>query len=206
MKIIDLSVPLNEATPTYPGDPPTKLEPVASVKKDGYAFTYLSVNSHTGTHIDAPAHMLPNGATLDSYPIEQFIGRGVYIDVTDQTFSLNTVKESDIQSGDIVLFHTSMDQAYHTSAYYDSYPAIAPDIAQYLVERKVKMVGVDMCSVDHEPFGVHKTLLANDILIIENLHNLGLLASSSFTIYALPMPIAADAAPARVIAVLQEIA
>jgi len=204
MNIIDLSVPLNEATPTYESDPPTKLEPIATVAKDGYAFTYLSVNSHTGTHIDAPAHMLPDGAALDSYPAEQYIGRGVYIDATNKMFNLDTIKQVDIRSGDIVLFHTGMSNLYHSSAYYDNYPAIPVDVAEYLVEQNIKMVGVDMCSVDHEPFAIHKLLLAANVLIIENLTNLETLADKEFDVYALPLPMAADAAPARVVAVIKE--
>lgn len=205
MNIIDLSVPLNEVTPAYEGDPPTKLEPVATVAKDGYAFTYLSVNSHTGTHIDAPAHMLPSPAKqLSEYPIETFSGRGVYINVHEMPFTLETVKGFAIGAGDIVLFRTDMSNHYHGPAYFKNYPAISEEIAQYLVSKRVKMVGVDMCSVDHEPFTTHKILLASDVLIIENLTNLDKLVGVAFDVYALPLPIAADGAPARVIAVIKE--
>lgn len=205
MRTLDLSVPLNEVTPTYEGDPPTKLELVATVATDGYAFTYISVNSHTGTHIDAPAHMLPSPAkTLNEYPIEAFSGRGVYIDAKEKAFDLEMIEQANVQAGDIVLFHTGMSSSYKTSAYYSDYPAIPENVARYLVEKRVKMVGVDMCSIDHEPFDAHKILLANDVLIIENLTGLERLAGKDFIIHALPLYVTADAAPARVIAVLKE--
>ncbi len=205
MTIIDLTVPLNPRTPTYEGDPPTKLEPVATIAKDGYAFTYISVNSHTGTHVDAPTHMVPDSAKgLDSYKPDQFVGRGVYLDVTDKIFTLEKLKQSNIQAGDIVVFHTGMADVYHETSYYDSYPAMPEEVAQYLVDQKVSMVGVDMCSPDHEPFEVHRILLGGDVLIIENLTNLGQLAGKTFDVYALPIRIDADAAPARVIAILRD--
>ncbi|HSX30633.1 MAG TPA: cyclase family protein [Candidatus Saccharimonadales bacterium] len=205
MTIIDLTVPLNPQTPTYEGDPPTKLEPVASVDKDGYSFTYLSVNSHTGTHVDAPSHMLPEGAKgLDSYPADHFVGRGVYVDVTSKIFDLAAIQQVGIQPGDIVLFHTGLSKAYHEAVYYESYPAMREDVARYLVGQKVKMVGVDMCGLDYEPFPIHKILLSSDVLIIENLANLDQLTGKAFDVYALPLKIDTDGSPARVIAVVKE--
>ena len=109
MQFIDLSVPLNEQTPTYEGDPVTKIAAGATVADDGYADSYISTYSHTGTHIDAPTHMLQDtDRTLDTYPIDHFVGRGRYIDATSKQFDLETVKQADISKGDIVLFHTGM--------------------------------------------------------------------------------------------------
>ena len=205
MQFIDLSVPLNEQTPTYEGDPVTKIAAGATVADDGYADSYISTYSHTGTHIDAPTHMLQDtDRTLDTYPIDHFVGRGRYIDATSKQFDLETVKQADISKGDIVLFHTGMSDVYHDAAYYNAAPAIPPDIANYLVAQKVKMVGVDMCSVDHEPYDVHKILLGAGVLIIENLTNLGELAAKQFDVYALPIRLDIDGAPARVIAQVAE--
>jgi kynurenine formamidase len=93
-----------------------------------------------------------------------------------------------------------MHTVYHEPAYYNDYPAITEDMAQYLIEKKVKMVGVDMCSVDHEPFPVHKILLDKGILIIENLTNLFPLQGKEFIVRAFPLRLDIDASPARVIA------
>lgn len=200
MAIIDLSVVLNEKTPFYPGDPATTIKPAAMLNHDGYTDHYISVGTHVGTHVDAPIHMLEDGKSLDQMPIDQFVGHGRYIKVQDKKFSLADVESADIKAGDIVLFHTGMSDVYFGPAYYDAYPAIPEDVANYLVKKKVKMVGVDMCSVDHEPFSVHKILLSAEVLIIENLTNLGALAGKDFTVYALPLKLQVDGAPARVIA------
>lgn len=196
--LIDLTVPLNEKTPTYPGDPKTKIEKGGVLEKDGFTDHYLSVGTHVGTHIDAPLHMV-NGKTLDQFRVDKFVGRGVYVDVRSG-FDLSEIKSKDIQEGDIVLFNTGMIKHYHNKEYYEKYEAIPEEVANYLVERKVSMVGMDMSGPDHDPFPIHKILLSNEVLIIENLCNLEKLAGKECTVYALPIKLEVDGAPARVIA------
>ncbi|MBI2036345.1 cyclase family protein [Candidatus Microgenomates bacterium] len=203
-KIIDLSVSLNEDTPVYPGDPKTKIEPMGVFNKDGYEDSYVCIGTHVGTHIDAPRHMVKGGKSLDKITIDRFAGRGVYIKVSDKKFDLEQIKKADIQKGDIVLFHTGMSAIYYQTEYYNDYPAITEDIANFLIKKKVKMIGVDMCSPDYEPFPVHRILLKNDILIIENLTNLKELRGKEFRVYALPIKLQIDGAPARVVAELNE--
>lgn len=197
---IDLSVPLNEKTPIYPGDPKTKIEKVGILESDGYADHYVSVGTHVGTHVDAPAHMVTGGKTLNEISVEQFIGRGRYIKVLNKTFDLDAVKKADILSGDIVIFDTGFADLYNDTSYFEDYPALPDDIARYLVDNKVKMVGFDMCSPDHEPYPIHRTLLGGNVLIIENLTNLSQLAGKDFTVFALPINLQIDGAPARVVA------
>ena len=95
---------------------------------------------------------------------------------------------------------TGMSERYFDSVYFEDYPAIPEEVAEYLVSKQIKIVGVDTCSVDHEEFVAHRTLLKNDVLIIENLTNLQELAGKEFTVYALPIKLQIDGAPARVIA------
>lgn len=197
--IVDLSVVLNEKTPIYPGDPATKIEPAGVLAKDGYCDHYISFGTHVGTHIDAPKHMLKDGASLNQIPIEQFVGRGCYVDVTNGNF--NAVKNANIHAGDIVLLHTGMGDSYHEAVYFEDYPAMPDDVANYLVSKKVKMVGLDACSVDNrDGFPIHRTLLAGNVLIIENLTKLGQLTGRDFKVYALPINLQIDGAPARVVA------
>lgn len=200
---VDLSVPLNSQTPVFPGDPATQLEPAGDIEKDGYTDHRLSIATHTGTHIDAPWHMDAGGKTLDQFSVERFAGRGRLIEVQDSTFSFDAVKQAGLQTGDIVLFHTGWNNRYHETAYFEDYPALPEDIAHYLVKKQVSMVGFDMCGPDHEPFPVHKILLGGNVLILENLTNLDKLASKNFTIYALPIKLNVDGAPARVIAQIE---
>jgi len=199
--LIDLSVLLNERTPVYPGDPATKIAPAGVLSKDGYTDHYLSVGTHVGTHIDAPMHMLEGGKSLEAMPMEQFAGRGRLVEISSSDF--NEVKAAGIQEGDIVLFRTGMGTKYHDPVYFEDYPVMSEDVAKYLMETKVKMVGVDTCSVDNtDGFPIHKILLAGNVLIIENLTNLGALKNKEFSVYALPLKLELDGAPARVVAQL----
>jgi arylformamidase len=198
---IDLSVSINEQTPVYPGDPKTKIKPAAKWASNTYRDHYVSIGTHAGTHVDAPWHMVKDGITLDKIPVEQFTGRGVCVQINGQ-FDLATVKKADVQPNDIVLFYTGMSKVYDKSEYYDNYPSINNEVAKYLVKQKVKMVGVDMCSVDKPPFLIHRVLLGANILIIENLTNLEELVNKNFTVYAFPIKLQIDGAPVRVIAKL----
>jgi len=200
MKIVDLTQNLNEGTPVYPGDPRTKIESAGVFEKDGYNDHLVSVGTHVGTHIDAPLHMIPNGKTLDQFTLEQFVGRGKYIKVENKTFDIKALEQAGIGESDIVLFHTGMDELYGKDDYFKIYPEIPEEVAKFLSERKVKIVGMDMASPDYPPFKIHKLLLGSGVLIIENLTNLSELAGKEFEVYALPIKLQIDAAPARVIA------
>ncbi len=185
MKYIDLSVPINQSTPVYPGDLKIEFTAGGVLEKDGYLDYRVCIGTHVGTHIDAPAHMVKNGKNLDEFPIENFIGDGVYVEIKGR-FSLEAIKNAGIKEGDIVLFHTGMSDMF--------------DKVEYFVERGVKMVGMDMCSPDYEPYAVHKILLGNNILIAENLTNLAQLKGKKFKVFALPLKLQVDGAPTRVIA------
>ena len=114
--------------------------------------------------------------------------------------AIKEVKKASPQEGDFVFFDTGMSKHYHESEYYDNYPEMSVEIADYLMGRKVKAVGIDMCSPDHAPFPFHKILLGNNILIIENLTNLEALAGKKFTVFAFPLRLALDGSPVRVVA------
>jgi arylformamidase len=204
MQVIDLSVVVNEQTPVYPGDPKIKLEKLTTIEWDGSTDHYISTDNHTGTHIDAPMHMLAGGKSLDKFPIDHFVGRGRYIRVENGNFDLEAIKVANLEAGDIVLFHTGMSDRYSDPEYFGDIPAMSAEAAQYLVDCRVKMVGLDTGSADNhdKDHPIHKLLLGNDVLIIENMTNLALLAGKEFTVYALPLKLDIDGAPARVIAVI----
>jgi arylformamidase len=197
---VDLSVAVNEKTPVYPGDAPVKIESAAIFERDGWTDHIVSVNTHVGTHMDAPLHMIKDGKTLDQIPLDQCTGRGLIVPA-EKDITLDAVKRAGIQEGDIVLFRTGMSERYHEPIYFEKYPVMPEAVAHYLVEQKVKMVGVDTGSVDNaDHFPIHKILLGGGVLIIENLTNLDKLPSGPCKIYALPMKLELDGASARVIA------
>jgi kynurenine formamidase len=145
--------------------------------------------------------MLENGKSLDQFSVERFVGRGVCVDVRQGFDSLQLF---DVRQGDIVLLFTGMGAKYYDESYFHNYPGIPPEIAEFLVNKKVSMVGSDTCNPDTgDDFPIHRTLLGGDVLIIENLTNLDKLVGKECVIYALPIYLGLDAAPARVIAQLQ---
>jgi kynurenine formamidase len=200
---IDLTHRLNNDTPVYPGDAEIKISSADTIEQNGYLGHNLQLGTHSGTHIDAPAHMITGGKTLDKFGIDTFVGRGCYIFLQDRKFTLEAVQNADIKSGDIVIFDTQYSYHFKKPEYFTDYPVMSEEVALYLVEKGVKMVGLDTCSADNQAdFPVHKILLSSDILIIENLTNIEQLTDHSFTVYALPIKLDLDGAPSRVIAVL----
>lgn len=202
MRYVDLSVAINKHTPIYPGDPPIEITKAGDYNNDGYSDHLISIGSHVGTHIDAPIHMIPNGKAVDAYPVDKFVGNGVCIDVSSG-YSLDTIRQAEISRGDIVLLFTGMGNKYTSDDYFTSYDAIPNDIAKYLLDARVSIVGMDMASPDYKPFNIHKLFLQNDVLIIENLTNLHQLIGKEFTVYAFPLRLRIDGSPVRVVAELQ---
>jgi arylformamidase len=197
MKLIDLTMPLGPETPVYPGDPGVKLQTIADIGSDGYHDTMLTMDTHNGTHIDAPAHMVDGGKTLDHFGADALAGRGVLVDATGK---LTGAAFAAVEPGDIVLLRTGASDDFLADDYYERTPTFADGALNELIRRRPKLVGVDAGSVDHEPFEVHKALLGAEILIGENLVGLGALEGQAFEVYALPLRLDVDGSPARIIA------
>ena len=77
--IIDLTMPIDERTPSFPGEVSQKIEQVATIENNGWNVKRLCINSHFSTHIDAPVHMIEGGKSLSDYPMDKFIGEAVVL-------------------------------------------------------------------------------------------------------------------------------
>lgn len=211
--IIDLTHTFTDAMPTYPSDPMATLRQSATLTKDGYVDHLLSTGLHVGTHIDAPAHMIEGGKKIHELSIELFSGKGVVVDARGKrALDVDLISgRSDLPfgkagpvSGGVILFCTGFYKKIREPEYFTDFPMMTEALAKELVKRKVTMVGLDTPSPDRSPFAVHKILLGAGILIIENLTNLeALLPHKQFQILAFPIKLAADAAPARVVAMIR---
>ncbi|OGE85071.1 MAG: hypothetical protein A3J48_02760 [Candidatus Doudnabacteria bacterium RIFCSPHIGHO2_02_FULL_46_11] len=201
-KIVDLTHTFKENMPVYPGDTPPELYQTRDLAKNGYTYFQLNSGMHVGTHIDAPLHMIADGQRIDSVSPEKFIGRGVIVDARGvKIITADLFKEKIIKAGDIVLVFTGFSDKYDDPHYFTDFPVIDENFAKKMVELGIKMLGTDTPSPDKEPYNVHKILLGHNVLIIENLTNLGeLLEINDFEVIALPVKIDAEAALARVIA------
>lgn len=204
MKYIDLTQIFTKQMPVYEGDPKSDLSQTAFIEEDGYNDHFLKTGMHVGTHIDAPLHMLKDGGTINTVAVDKFFGNGHLINARGKdTIDVGLLSGLDINKGDIVLILTGFDKKYRQKDYFEKYPVLSKDFANLLVELGVSIVGTDTCSPDREPYEVHKILLGNGVLIIENLTNLdSLVGENDFKIIALPMKIQAEAAPVRVVALI----
>ena len=213
MKVVDLTHTIRNGMPVYPGCEGPALLPACSHDAAGFRETSLSLLSHTGTHIDAPAHVFPDGKTLDAFPPEHFIGEGIVLDCTTlkpgKPISVRDMKRlhDGLDGAEYVLFRTGWSDRWGSPAYFEGYPCIDEKAADYLLESGKKGIGFDSPSVDpvaDAELPLHKRLLAGDaFLIVENLTNLETLLGESFTFCALPLKYeGADGAPARALAII----
>lgn len=215
MKVIDLTHTISESMPVYPGTEGPKLEIANTYEKNGFKETLLTMFSHTGTHMDSPVHLFAERTTLDSFPAEQFVGKGLVIDCSDLqegdriTMSyIESVREK-ADEAEFILFHTGWDKRWGTSSYFGNYPYITEEVAEYLIHSKKKGVGLDVIGIDpisDENLTIHRKLFCKtDIVVIENLTGLGAIGDDLFTFCALPLKYEnSDGAPIRAMAILDE--
>ncbi len=206
MQFIDLTHTIKPDMPVYPGTAPPQISEACSIAKDGYREKALSIYSHTGTHIDAPAHILTDGNTLDTLPTEYFYGKATVLDVSHiPDLAKNSINLSLPNSIDFVIFYTGWYHKWGTSAFFTGFPAPSTETASYLAGLGIKGVGTDAISIDlagATNFIVHKILLEHQILILENLTNLAGLVGQIFTLCCWPLKFAdADGAPIRAVAI-----
>lgn len=202
MKLIDLTHTLHCNIAVFPGDGPVQLDQVKTLEHDGYNNFRLSAEMHVGTHIDGPMHRLPDGKMISQLPLGSFAGKGVLIDVRgEMQVEFREIYRTIIQPESIVLFYAGLDHHFGEPEYFSTYPDITEELTRFLVVQKVKIVGLDWASPDHYPYPIHDLLLKNNIMILENLTNLGqLLNETNFEVFAFPLKIETDSSFVRVVA------
>jgi arylformamidase len=206
MKTYDISIPITPTMPTYPGDPPVSIVPEKQIAKgDRSNVSRLSLGNHTGTHVDPPVHFVPGGKTVDQLDLNVLYGPARVVDMTHVE---RVITARDLECARIpkraarVLLRTRNSSLWERAGFQKDFVALAPDAAQWLVDRGVKLIGIDYLSV--EAFGArepqtHRTLLGAGIIVVEGL-NLREIAPGNYTLICLPLKIQnGDGAPARAI-------
>ena len=177
MKIFDLSYTLDDNTPVYPGTPIPVFKKFATIDKNGFNETHFCLTSHTGTHIDAPYHMIEHGEKLDQIPLEAFTGKALVINVPDNEKFIQ--KEMILNAGDALLnvdfliFNTGWSKFWGSRKYFNDFPVLSSHALELLLSMNLKGVGFDTVSVDEMDsvdYKIHFTLLKKGIIIIENLN------------------------------------
>jgi kynurenine formamidase len=220
MKLIDLSHTLEEQIPAVPTHSKFGHQLWHSYAFGDVALTYnLTMNEHSGTHVDAYSHFIQEGEAhqhIDEIPLEKFCGPCVKIDLsflgpkgeaTDQHVRDWEKKHGPIQPGDVVLIDFGWSKYWkkrpHDYDFVHNHPGVGASLAKYLVEKQVRLVGVDTISVDvcdTTEFPAHYTLLGNQIPIAENLKNLDQIESRGIFM-AFPLPIKeGSGSPVRAVA------
>jgi len=215
MQIIDLSQSLEPGMPCYPGASKPLFQSISSIAQEGFSEQLLTISSHTGTHIDLPSHILEGAPSLDQFDISRFAGRGAVVDVRDAPGNVITIAMlkpffSKIRECKFLLLCSGMSRYWGTPLYFESYPALSVDAARWLSGFNLQGIGVDMISVDapeKSDFPVHKSLLGNGMVVIENLAGLLDLFDRDFLFCCFPLKIhQGEASPVRAVAIVNKIA
>ena len=193
---IDLSLPVFNGSPVFPGQPSPILFPWTTLEFHPNATTAFFMIEHTGTHLDGPSHFVPHAPSIDQIPVDHFCGRCHTIDISalsagslSETQLKLVIKEQkiEIERDDIVLLHTGVDRRYGKEGYFENYVGVSAPAAQFLVDQKIKGVGIDAPSIDHAPYDAHRIFLPSGIIIYEFLTNLDQLVGRKTYFFGFPL-------------------
>jgi len=212
MKIIDLSQLIHNEMPVFPGAGQPQIQQLTTVENEGYRVAAATINYHVGTHMDAPAHMMPRGKSLDEFSVDCFAGKAAIADFTklpSGEISLEAIQkyESVLRQVEYLLIKTGWSQYWGNERYFKNYPALTPEAAKWLTGFSLKGIGLDAISIDSidsTEFEIHKILLDKEILIVENLNNLEQIHVDFFEFFSMPLWIKdADGSPVRAVAIIR---
>lgn len=216
--VIDLSQPICNGMFHSRRYPEPSLKSLSTVASDGVGVTHASFAVHTGTHVDAPTHFLPDAESITDIPVDRFTGEGLVVEVDrgprEEITVDDVVPAVEAFGPDAMLcLRTGWDTRYSDHEDYRQYPHLSLELANALVELKVRMLAVDTPSPDlaegPRPEGfnwpVHQVLMGGGVLITEQLVRLDKVVGKRFRLHAFPIALTgSDGAPARVIAEVHE--
>jgi arylformamidase len=202
-RIHDVTVPLVPGMLAYPGDPPFEIEPVAPAGGAPYRLSRMVLTTHTGTHVDAPAHFIAGGSTVDQLPLEILLGKARVVELSARERVERAHLEALDLSDDLrVLLKTRMSGQALKPHYQEDHVYLTADAAHYLAQAGIKLVGFDYLSIDRSDsadFPSHHALLGAGVIVVEGL-DLSEVEPGEYDMACLPLRLGGgDAAPARVV-------
>lgn len=194
--MIDISLPLKRELIAYPGDASYEEYEYYTHEKNGVHIMRVMMETHSGTHFDAPYHMIADGKKANEIDLENFVGKATVVEVEGNQIGKEDIPES---HREIVLFKTRNSGLY--GKFDTSFTYLSLDGADRLVEHGVKLVGIDYLSI--EKFGspepvVHRKLLGNGVVIVEGLY-LKDVVPGDYEFICLPLKMSQDGAPCRAV-------
>jgi kynurenine formamidase len=214
-KLIDLSQILNGKMTVYPGTLSPEFKELNTIQKHGFAELQMTLVTHTGTHIDAPCHVLKGKKSLEGFPVEKFQGPAMVIPCQGRKeIGLDYLLsfEDRITQIEFILFFTGWQYKWNTRDYFDDCPILTGEASKWLTKFNLKGIGIDAFSLDKigpalttspETLPNHFILLEKEILLIENLTNLDKLPATVFSFQCFPLKVEnADGSPVRAIAMV----
>lgn len=214
MRLIDLTHALRPDMPVLPGDPRPEIADVLTLERDACAVQSLRMSNHLGTHLDAPAHFIPGGRTVEQVPLETLAGEAVLVDFTDKPAGGRIELEEllgRLPSGTVpsrLLIKTGWDRFFTSDRYFQGFPVLSLEAAQLLAEQGLLLLGLDTPSpspLDDPGQRIHHALLGAGTVILEAAANLTRIPGASFQLTVLPLPLAGcSGAPCRAIAACRE--
>jgi arylformamidase len=208
-KLIDLTHSIEAGMPVFPGTEPPVLDQANTIARDGFAEKKLSMYSHTGTHMDAPAHMLDGGKTLDAFDVASFYGHATLIDVRSigqSHLGVDIISRhaEQLKRSQILILRTGWAERWGREDYFMDFPALSEEAARLVIRYGIKGIGIDAISIDRMgvEFPVHHILFEAGVFVVENLTNLDRVGQE-FTFICLPLKILnADGAPVRAVGLI----
>jgi kynurenine formamidase len=209
MKWFDLSHPISEGMPVFPGDPVVSVSRVLKHQTNGIQLSQITLGSHTGTHLDVPRHFLESGAAVDDLPIDLFSLPAHVLAVepsAEGVIDLSNLDLNGSQSQGALLLSTGWEKRWGQHDYFSACPVFAEGTAEILLQAGVNMFGVDLPTVSElghpeDPNLMHVKLLGAGIILVENLTNLAGLIDLTVEFFAFPLKFAGgDGSPVRAVA------
>jgi kynurenine formamidase len=194
MTLVDLSHPLQAGMPVYPGDPEVSVERALTIAEDLVEVHALRLGTHSGTHLDAPAHTVVGGRTVDQVSLEETVGPTLVLGAAhagpDGLIAWESVADAVPAQVPARVFVATGWDAHWGSAELTAHPGLSPELAERLWDRGMRLLGVDCLSPDPtggDSLPVHDVVLGRDGLIVENLRGLTPFAGQVIEAAVVPM-------------------
>lgn len=220
-RYIELTHAIHEGMITAPAPwhPVTEITQLGRHCLEGRESYRITIGTHTGTHMDTPAHMIEGGGPrIDQVPMEVFFGKAKMIRLEKGSYEKITVKDIEdsgvkIEKGDRIIVRTGWYKHWGTQKFFREYPCFTPEAAQYLVDKGIRLISMDTPSPDNpldkleagQPNPLHVTFLGNGVFINEYLTNLDEINADEFEFVMLPLRVKdADGCPVHAVAIVEE--